>query len=94
MANQRIPAQERNLTPEQVERLDARRRRGQLALVIGLQALVVTTVLSLWVGQDLTYSPGWNRPIFYWACATGLIAAGSFLYGIAQRRGSHEFISY
>ncbi len=94
MANLRISAEERNLTPEQVEVLDARRRRGQLALVIGLQALVVTTVLSLWVGQDLTYSPGWQRPIFYWACVTGLLAAGCFLYGLAQRRGLHEFMSY
>ena len=94
MANLRIPAEERNLTPEQVEVLDARRRRGQLSLVIGLQALVVTAILSLWVGQDLTYSPGFHRPIFFWACITGGLSVFCFLYGLAIRGGKHEFMSY
>ena len=94
MPNLRLPVEERNLTPEQVEQVDARRRRGQLSLVIGLQARVVTGVLSLWVGQDLTYSPGLHRPIFFWACITGGIAVVSFLYGLAVRGGKHEFLSY
>lgn len=94
MANLRLPIQERHLTPDQVENLDARRRRGQLAMTIGWQALLVTTLLTLWVGQDLTYSPGFERPIFYWACVTGLIAVCSLLYGISLRRGIHEFTSY
>ena len=94
MANLQLPVEERNLTPDQVEALDARRRRGQLALTIGWQAVLVTLILSLWVGQDLTYSPGWQRPIFYWACVTSLIAVVSFLYGITLRRGMHEFTSY
>jgi hypothetical protein len=94
MANLRIPVDERNLTPAQTEALDARRRRGQLGLVIGFQAAIVTTLLTLWVGQDLTYSPGLQRPIFYWACVTGLLSLGGFLYGLANRRGMHEFTSY
>lgn len=94
MPNLRLPVHERNLTPAEVEALDARRRRGQLGLVIGFQAAIVTLLLTLWVGQDLTYSPGWERPIFYWACITGLLSVGGFLYGIANRRGSTEFISY
>ncbi len=94
MANLRIPAEERNLTPEQVESLDARSRRGQLSLVIGLQTLLITGVLSLWVGQDLTYSPGFHRPIFFWACITGGVSVTSLLYGLAVRGGKHEFMSY
>ncbi|GAA3759910.1 hypothetical protein [Terriglobus aquaticus] len=94
MANLRLPVQERNLTPAEVEALDARRRRGQLGLVIGFQAAIITTLLTLWVGQDLTYSPGLQRPMFYWACITGLLSLGGFAYGLANRRGSTEFISY
>ena len=94
MANLRLPVEERKLTPAEVEALDARRRRGQLGLTIGFQAAIVTALLTLWVGQDLTYSPGLQRPIFYWACITGLLSLGAFLYGIANRRGSTEFISY
>lgn len=94
MANLRLPLEERNLTPDQVEALDSRRRRGQLGLTIGFQAAIVTTLLMMWVGQDLTYSPGWQRPIFYWACFTGLMSVCGILYGLATRRGLHEFISY
>lgn len=94
MANLRLPVTERNLSAAEVERLDARRRRGQLGLVMGLQALLVTALLSCWVGQDLTYSPGWSRPITYWACVTGLLSISSFIYGIANRRGLPEFMSY
>ncbi len=94
MANMRLPLEERNLTPAEVEAVDARRRRGQLALTIGFQTLIVTGILTLWVGQDLTHSPGWERPIFYWASFTGLVSVISLLYGISIRRGSQEFISY
>jgi len=32
-------------------------------------------VLLLWVGQDLTYSPGWVHPMaYYFAIACGLVA--------------------
>ncbi len=94
MANLRIPADERDLTPQQVELVDARRRRGQLSITIGVQALIVTGILSLWVGQDLTYSPGLHRPIFFWSCVTGGLAVVCLLYGLAIRGGKHEFMSY
>ena len=75
MANTLIPAAERNLTPDEVEALDRRRRRGQLFLVIAFQLIIVSTLLTLWTGQDLTYSPGWVHPMFYWNATTGILAA-------------------
>lgn len=95
MANTLIPVEERSLAPIDVERVDARRRRGQLLLTIGLQMAVVTTLVGvLWVGQDLTHSPGWVHPMFYWAAATGLGSVVCLLWGLALRRGFHEFTSY
>lgn len=95
MANTLIPFEERSLTPDQIDLLDRRRRRGQLFLTIGLQLLVVTTLVGvLWVGQDLTHSPGWSHPMFYWAAITGTGSLVCFLRGLALRRGFHEFTSY
>ena len=95
MANTLIPIEERTLKPEEVEMLDRRRRRGQLLLTIGLQMTVVTTLVGvLWVGQDLTHSPGWSHPLFYWTCLTGGAALVCFLWGTALRRGFGEFTSY
>jgi hypothetical protein len=94
MANTLLPIEERNLTPEQVERLDRRRRRGQLFLVLCFQCLIVGTLVTLWAGQDWTLSPGWNHPMVYWdAIMFGL----AFIFGVAGvqlKRGSNEFISY
>ena len=59
MANPLLPPEERNLTPDQVEALDKRRDLGHTFLVIAGQFAVIATVLLLWIGQDLTYSPGW-----------------------------------
>jgi len=94
MANLLIPAHERNLTPDEVEALDRRRRRGQLFLVIGFQCLIVSCLLTLWSGQDFTYSPGWMHPVGYWNLFTGALAVIFLLSGISLRRGSTEFISY
>ncbi len=94
MANMLLSAQERNLTPDEVERLDRRRRRGQLYLILCLQCLVVSTLLTLWTGQDLTYSPGWIHPVAYWNALTFLLAAYFGIRGLSLRRGSNEFISY
>lgn len=94
MANTLLPLDERNLTPEQVELLDRRRRRGQLFLVICFQCLIVGTLVTLWSGQDLTYSPGWARPMAYWDAITFLLAAFFGVAGLRLRRGSTEFLSY
>ena len=94
MANTLIPAEERALTPEQVEYLDRRRRRGQLLIVMGFQFAIVATLTTLWSGQDLQYSPGWIHPMFYWNCITGSASVISFAWGLRLRRGLNEFFSY
>ena len=94
MANMLIPAEERNLTPQEVEALDRRRRRGQLFLVICFQCIIVGTLVTLWAGQDLAYSPGWAHPMFYWDAILFTLAAIFGVTGIRLRRGSQEFLSY
>ena len=94
MANSLLPIEERTLNPDQVERLDFRRRRGQLMLTICLQFLIVSVLLTLWTGQDLTYSSGWAHPIAYLNALTFAISAVSGVLGVAWKRGSNEFISY
>ncbi|MDQ2924874.1 MAG: hypothetical protein M3R43_04885 [Acidobacteriota bacterium] len=94
MANMILPHAERNLTPDEVEALDRRRRRGQLFLTLGTLFLVVATLVTMWAGQDLTYSPGWARPMVYWDAITFLLAAYFLVRGVLLRRGSNEFISY
>jgi apolipoprotein N-acyltransferase len=88
MANPQLPPEERNLTPAQVEALDKRRDLGHTFLVIAGQFMVIATILLLWVGQDLTYSPGWLHPMaFYFLIALALI--GFFgLTGLVLRRGT------
>jgi hypothetical protein len=94
MANMLLSPEERNLTPDEVELLDKRRRRGQLYLVICFQCLIVSTLLTLWSGQDLTYSPGWMHPMAYWNAITLTLALFFGVTGVRLRRGSTEFISY
>lgn len=94
MANTLIPIEERRLTPEQVEALDRRRRRGQLFLVLCFQCLIVATLVTVWSGQDLTYSPGWVRPMFYWNAVLFLLGIVFGVAGVRLRRGSTEFLSY
>jgi len=88
MANSLLPPEERNLTPDQVETLDKRRDLGHTLLVIAGQFAVIATILLLWVGQDLTYSPGWAHPIaYYFAFAVVLIAVLG-VAGIVLRKGT------
>lgn len=94
MLNPVLPPEERTLTPGQVAALDRRRRRGQLLLVMGFQFGIVAALTTLWSGQDLTYSPGWAHPVFYWNCITGLCAIVCIVSGIKLRRGINEFFSY
>jgi hypothetical protein len=88
MANSLLPLEERNLNPDQVEALDKRRALGHTFLVIAGQFSVIATVLLLWVGQDLTYSPGWIHPMaFYFLIALGLVSFFG-VTGLALRRGT------
>ena len=88
MANSLLPPEERFLTPDQVEALDKRRDLGHTLLVIAGQFAVIATILLLWVGQDLTYSPGWAHPIaYYFAVALGIIAVCG-ITGLVLRKGT------
>jgi hypothetical protein len=94
MANMLIPIEERELTPAQVDVLDRRRRRGQAFLVIGFQTLIVATIVTMWAGQDATYSPGWAHPMLYWDILLFSASLFSIATGIRLRRGINEFFSY
>jgi len=88
MANSLLPPEERNLTPDQVELLDKRREWGHTLLVIACQFAVIATVLLLWVGQDLQYSPGWVNPMaFYFGIACTLVVILG-LTGLILRSGT------
>jgi hypothetical protein len=94
MANTLLPIEERNLTPDEVELLDKRRRRGQLCLVIACQCLIVGTLVTLWAGQDWTLSPGFAKPMVYWDATVFLLAIIFGTIGLRLRRGLNEFFSY
>ena len=88
MANSLLPLEERSLTPDQVEALDKRRDMGHTLLVIAGQFTVIATVLLLWIGQDLSYSPGWAHPMFYYFVIALIIIAVCGLTGLMMRRGT------
>ncbi len=82
---------ERHLTPSQVVALDKRRQWGLNFLVISGQFGFFAVLLTLWSGQDMTYSPGWLHPMFYYNVLAFALAAGFGLYGTHLRRGAPEF---
>ncbi len=87
MAELQLSPADRNLTPDAVEALDARRDLGHTFLVIAGQFALIAIVLMLWVGQDLTYSPGWAHPmLYYFSFALGGIALFAIV-GFILRRG-------
>jgi len=88
MANFRLSPEVRNLTPDQVEALDKRRDLGHTFLVIAGQFAVIATILLLWVGQDLTYSPGWAHPIAYYFALALAAIAGLGIAGFVLRKGT------
>jgi hypothetical protein len=87
MANALLPPEERNLTPDQVEALDKRRDLGHTFLVVAGQFAVIATVLLLWVGQDLSYSPGWDHPMAYYFFFALLMIVIFGITGLVLRRG-------
>jgi len=88
MANPQLPPEERNLSPAQVEALDKRRDLGHTFLVISGQFAVIATILLLWVGQDLTYSPGWMHPMAYYFVLALILIAAFGIAGLILRRGT------
>jgi hypothetical protein len=93
MANMNIPEEERTLTPAQVEALDKRRQWGLTYQIIAGQFAFFAVLLTLWSGQDATYSPGWVRPMVYYNILTALLAVIFGIYGTYLKRGRPEFAS-
>ena len=91
MANLMIPVQERDLTPDQVEALDKRRAWGLTYQVISGQFAFFAVLLTLWSGQDLTYSPTGIHPMFYYNVLALVAAVGVGMYGTYLKRGAQEF---
>lgn len=87
MPNSLLPPEEQNLTPDQVEALDKRRDLGHTFLVLAGQFAVIATVLLLWIGQDLTYSPGAIHPMFYYFVVALCLITGFGITGLVLRRG-------
>ena len=94
MANTLLPPEERHLTPPEVDALDRRRRKGQTLLVLSYQFLIIAVLVTLWAGQDWTYSPGWAKPMVDWDTLLFLLAIFCFVRGNRLRRGINEFFSY
>jgi hypothetical protein len=92
MANLSIPIEERNLTPDQVERLDNRRRWGLTCQVLGGQFIFFAVLLTVWSGQDATYSPGWVHPMLYYNILAAILAVVFFGYGTHLKRGNLDFL--
>jgi len=88
MANSLLPPEERHLTPDQVEALDKRRELGHTLLVIAGMFVAIAMILLLWVGQDLSYSPGWAHPIAYYFAVALVIIAVCGITGYILRRGT------
>jgi hypothetical protein len=93
MANLNLPAEERTLTPDQVEALDKRRQWGFTFQIIAGQFLVFAVLLTLWSGQDATYSPGWVHPMVYYNILAVVVALVFGAYGTYLKRGRPEFSS-
>lgn len=93
MANLNIPVAERNLTPDEVEALDKRRQWGVTFQVIAGQFAFFAILLTVWSGQDATYSPGWMHPMLYYNILTGSLAVILGIYGTYLKRGRPEFSS-
>jgi hypothetical protein len=91
MANTLLPVEEQNLTPHQVARLDKRRNRGLMLMVISGQFGIITVVLLLWLVQDLTYAPGWAHPVAYYFAFSVIVSGLTGMAGAYLRRGTPEF---
>ena len=49
---------------------------------------MIAAILLLWVGQDLTWSPGWAHPMAYYFGLALVIIAVCGIAGVWLRRGT------
>jgi hypothetical protein len=94
MANLYIPEEERNLSPAEIEALDKRRQWGLTLQVIGGQFAFFAVLLTLWSGQDVTYSPPGIHPMFYYNILAVVLAVVFGGWGTLLKRGRPEFQSW
>ena len=90
MPNMSLPPEERNLTPDQVEALDRRRRTGTLLLTFAGMFTIIAILLTCWVAEDVIYGPGWSRPMLYYFLVSCAIVVVTFITGMVLHRGSPE----
>jgi hypothetical protein len=88
MANPLLPVSEQNLTPDQVAALDARRQMGLVFQVISGQMVILSTLLTWWIGQDLVYARPHGHTIAYYFCITATLAVIFGSTGTSMRRGN------
>jgi hypothetical protein len=88
MANPLLPAYEQNLTPDQVASLDQRRQMGLVFQVMSGQMVIMSTLLTWWIGQDLVYARPHGHTIAYYFCITASLAIIFGIYGTSLRRGT------
>jgi hypothetical protein len=87
MANPLLPLSEQNLTPDQTAELDHRRQMGLVFQVISGQMVIMSTLLTWWIGQDLVYARPWAHTIAYYFCITATLAITFGVTGTAMRKG-------
>ena len=88
MANPLLPPNERDLNPDQVRALDYRRQMGLVFQVVSGQLVIMSTLLTWWIGQDLTYANPHGHIIAYYFCITAICAVVFGIVGTAMRRGT------
>jgi hypothetical protein len=91
MENTLVPVNERSASPDEIEAIDKRRQWGLTFQVIAGQFAFFAVLLTLWSGQDVTYSPGWVHPMFYFNVLAGTLAVIFGIYGTYLKRGAPEF---
>jgi hypothetical protein len=91
MENTLVPVNERSASPDEIEAIDKRRQWGLTFQVIAGQFAFFAVLLTLWSGQDVTYSPGWVHPMFYFNVLAGTLAVIFGICGTYLKRGAPEF---
>ena len=88
MANSLLPPEERTSHSRPGGGAGQAARTGHTLLVIAGQFAAIAAILLLWVGQDLTWSPGWAHPMAYYFGISLVIIAVCGIVGFVLRRGT------